>query len=108
MVVGGGGQGLLKTFLHYMVVPHYIHTIQATFMFSGVWHILVFWYNTRVVSARWCLFFVIQVRDGACALCMGILNLSLDGCAAALLCAAKRTACTPLNSILNACRRPLK
>lgn len=36
--------------------------MQATFMFSGIWHILVFWYNTRVISARWAMFFIIQVR----------------------------------------------
>ncbi|KAJ9525612.1 hypothetical protein QJQ45_003377 [Haematococcus lacustris] len=34
--------------------------LQATFMFSGVWHILVFWYNTKVISMRWALFFIIQ------------------------------------------------
>lgn len=53
---------------------------QATFMFSGVWHILVFWYNTRVVSWRWALFFIIQVKhgwvqkEGMCTWCFGALN----------------------------------
>lgn len=37
--------------------------LQATFMFSGLWHILVFWYNTRVVSLRWATFFIIQASS---------------------------------------------
>lgn len=36
--------------------------LQGTFLFSGAWHILIFWYNTHVFSWRWCLFFTVQVR----------------------------------------------
>ncbi|EFJ48280.1 hypothetical protein VOLCADRAFT_91024 [Volvox carteri f. nagariensis] len=34
--------------------------LQAVFLFSGLWHILIFWYNTHVFSWRWCAFFAIQ------------------------------------------------
>ncbi|GIL53859.1 hypothetical protein Vafri_9490 [Volvox africanus] len=34
--------------------------IQAVFLFSGLWHILIFWYNTHVFSWRWCAFFMVQ------------------------------------------------
>ncbi|KXZ44759.1 hypothetical protein GPECTOR_62g874 [Gonium pectorale] len=35
--------------------------IAAVFLFSGLWHIAIFWYNTRVFSWRWCAFFAIQI-----------------------------------------------
>ncbi|GLI68308.1 hypothetical protein VaNZ11_012669, partial [Volvox africanus] len=34
--------------------------LQAVFLFSGLWHILIFWYNTHVFSWRWCAFFMVQ------------------------------------------------
>jgi hypothetical protein len=37
--------------------------LQAAFMVSGAWHILVFWYNTRTISWRWAMFFIIQVSE---------------------------------------------
>eukprot|EP00198_Chlamydomonas_reinhardtii_P010499 XP_001699836.1 predicted protein [Chlamydomonas reinhardtii] len=34
--------------------------LQAVFLFSGLWHILIFWYNTRVFSWKWAAFFTVQ------------------------------------------------
>jgi hypothetical protein len=34
--------------------------LQATFVFSAVWHIAIFWYNTHVLCWRWVAFFSLQ------------------------------------------------
>jgi hypothetical protein len=36
--------------------------LQATFAFSGLWHLLIFYYATGLVTPHWFLFFSLQVR----------------------------------------------
>lgn len=46
---GDGGGSLLRRYV----------ALQATFLFSGLWHIAMFWYMTRIFSWRWFVFFPI-------------------------------------------------
>jgi hypothetical protein len=39
--------------------------LQATFAFSGLWHLLIFYYATGLVTPHWFLFFSVQVGRGA-------------------------------------------
>lgn len=47
---GGRRPSLLRRYL----------ALQATFMFSAVWHLLIFWYMSRIIEWRWFVFFNVQ------------------------------------------------
>jgi hypothetical protein len=38
--------------------------LQATFAFSGLWHLMIFYYATGLVTPHWFLFFSVQVGCG--------------------------------------------
>lgn len=59
--------------------------LQATFAFSGAWHVLIFYYATGLVSWHWFAFFSLQVMR-FCLLCLLPLLLLLEGLGAIVHC----------------------